>query len=126
MEKCCLTREIVCNTLSKHYMKYYVFDSQFKISHTRGLKLKWENARSARLSIIPEIKDITDYYQSKPMFDKKYHTLIQNRDVCLNSIPDGTGGVYFFSDVSKCRGAVGFDVYSNDLNLSKARRLLYH
>lgn len=64
MEKCCLhknrpvitsarvkildsarpkTREIVCNTLSKHYMKYYVFDTQFKISHIRDLQLKREN-----------------------------------------------------------------------------------
>lgn len=76
---------------------------------------------------MPEIKDITGYSPPRPLFHKEYHTCIPNRALWLYScIPDGRGGVNFFTDGSEFSYGIGCGVFSNVLNLSIARRFPEH
>ena len=81
---------------------------------------------SKTLSMMPEVAGITDYALSESLFDKKYYTLIPDRDAWRDCIPGGRKCIDFYTDGSKSDYRVGFGVYSKDLGLSIARRLPDH
>ena len=89
----------------------------------------WSNngyGHSVILNMVPELTGSVDCALAEPLFDKKYHTLIPERDVWNRGTSGSRQYIDFYTDGSKLNNQVGLGVFSKDLNLNIARRLPDH